>query len=789
MSKPSFQERCRADLTRRALADPFLATRDQRPEMERLLAELDATLADNHRRSYEEFAPIIQDVHAATEAVSQTLGEVRERLVLAFEPLHAATDPAAFRHVIQTLEKQSRLLAQRLRPRLLRVLDKAAPRHKHLERTFSEHAKVRLDTVDGLPDELILVMAVRHGVTFEPGRTVFAIACEAELDSVCRTRFLARGRYRRLRRRARLTYHLLRVPFQDMARDALIVRSNLTLATMERRHETTHAELLTRLNDSWRALRYNFETAAMEFADLGEKLAVGETGEIGEKSKELESMVLGALDRARETLESVAATYQTLLDAFHAEFSADDRNGIAAIQRGVASADHLRGRLRWALRSLQKAALRRWGVYVRLAGEKTGAAKILMNREAGRAQHWWLAVKDFLGISAPVTETMLQLTDLPTRADVQKRSRALPPIYRRLFSPESLNNREFMVGHEEDSKRLADSLARWQAGRAACVMLAGPDGSGKTSVLNSFEADLDPQILVTRLELERRVRHSTELVALLEQALELPQGSESVDQLIEQLLATPRRVIILEKSHQLMLRTVGGREAVEAMLYIIMTTRTHLLWVLSSRLYAWKRMEYLLGARQYFTHVIETGFLDREALREALMLRQRATGQELLFNDEGADVARVRTLRRSHALESTVVQEALADRFFSVLYAMSGGSVTAALFYWLHAQHLDRTGRILVNPCARFDDRFIKDLDRPYLFTLAEILCHGTLTPEEHGEIFRTPSLRSRLMLDYLCEISLVEMHEVDGKPSHYGINPVFYSPVARNLSNLNILY
>ena len=97
----------------------------------------------------------------------------------------------------------------------------------------------------------------------------------------------------------------------------------------------------------------------------------------------------------------------------------------------------------------------------------------------------------------------------------------------------------------------------------------------------------------------------------------------------------------------------------------------------------------------------------------------------------------------------------------------------------------------MVMPCAKFNDRFIKNLAQPYLLTLAEILSHGTLTPEEHGVIFRMDGLHSRLMLDYLCEISLVEMHEADGNGHilHYGINPVFYHPVSSNLESLNILY
>jgi hypothetical protein len=89
------------------------------------------------------------------------------------------------------------------------------------------------------------------------------------------------------------------------------------------------------------------------------------------------------------------------------------------------------------------------------------------------------------------------------------------------------------------------------------------------------------------------------------------------------------------------------------------------------------------------------------------------------------------------------------------------------------------------------DDGFIRNLDRHYLYILAEVVGHGTLSAAELCEIFRLDENTSRLRLDYLLQIRLLEIliDERGAETARYEINPVFHKPVTRTLLNLNVLY
>jgi hypothetical protein len=89
------------------------------------------------------------------------------------------------------------------------------------------------------------------------------------------------------------------------------------------------------------------------------------------------------------------------------------------------------------------------------------------------------------------------------------------------------------------------------------------------------------------------------------------------------------------------------------------------------------------------------------------------------------------------------------------------------------------------------DTDFIKKLDSIYLFSLAEILCHGGLTPAEHSELFNVDTLRGRIVLEYLRQIRLLHGHGEDrhDQPVSYTINPLFYQPISTVLVAMHILY
>ena len=65
-------------------------------------------------------------------------------------------------------------------------------------------------------------------------------------------------------------------------------------------------------------------------------------------------------------------------------------------------------------------------------------------------------------------------------------------------------------------------------------------------------------------------------------------------------------------------------------------------------------------------------------------------------------------------------------------YESSSGNIRAALYYWQISIRFDPEEKgIRVAPLRKLDYRFLRDLDRSYLLTLAEILSHGGLSTDE----------------------------------------------------------
>jgi hypothetical protein len=793
---PANDDPCHSRLKKIAARDPFLAQADQRPLLDQEIDQLSQRLEAHDQGVADQFGRLAAEIRDNLGELSSSLEETQAHLVRDLAPLSGPTpvDATMLQGLEAKLDRLVRTLSRRARTRLLRALAPVAPARQIVPTLIERLERFRRETVESLPEELLLLQPRLPDARVEPGRRLLDVEVVPRLPSLCRSKLLARLRFNRLRRRLKLRYRLMHLPFRDIAADALILRSGLDVAALVSRQEQTHEELQERLTDAWRGIRYNLDSAVVDLGDLQTEPTRREPVETGEKVaklRELSALVIAAFERARQLLEEVAVTYTAKLDGVVAEIRQDHRNLVIAIREGVDQASSLRGRLRWGRKSLQKSLARgagRWQTRLnKLFGRTVERGRLLWLR----VLHLWYTLRPVLGLKQDIQETQLRLSDLPSPSEMAEQARALPPIYRRLFTPEPLLSREFLVARDEEFRLLQNALERWQSGRTASVAIVGPEGSGKSSLLNCLENELDTSILVTHVHVTERVRTVSELCRLFARTFEMAPAPDRVEGLIAALLTVSRRVVIVEQAHHLLLRVIGGREVLEAFFRLMMATHNHFLWLVSSRQYPWQRMEYLLDARRYFTSVIQCAFHDENELREALLRRERVTGHELHYAEGNRPGARIRKLRLSHPLESAAVQQALSEEYFARLYELSGGNMSAALFFWLQSLRAGADGRMTVEPCITIDDSFIQNLDRRYHFTLAEVVGHGTLSVAEHGEIFRLDETSSRLRLHYLYQIRLLEIVGDPSGPeaSFYEVSPVFHKPVTRTLLNFNVLY
>ena len=790
MTASHSENNCHQWLTQVGQQDSFIGRRDQTPQISELLATLSDGLQRLEKDIGSRLLRLMDEVKADFLKHTQAIEETKTSLHAVFDQLtQSPRNVTANKRTSYALDNQVNLLSRRMRPRMLRVLDKLSPKYKTVEKPLKDLAGFRLHAAKPLADELWLLRKRNKTVPTEQGKNIFEMEFEPRLDTLCRPPFLSSLRYTLLRWRCIRRYTFYRLPFKTIILDCLITHSGLNPARIIQRHNATHEELQRRLFDAWRGIRYNLETAAAEFDDIVDNLRSSRNDDIGERPNELRTIVFDALDSCLQTFDDVTVTYASFIEAVLAEIEQDHRQALAAIQSGILDSSSFRKRVTWTLRSLEK-------YWTKRAEQlKDSAKSSLTNKEqairGNFGAHLGLLLSNLYKRKMPAQESLLQLADLPTEAELLEQSKVLPPIYRRLFQIEALANREFLVGMEEEMNQLSETYQRWQSGKSASVAIVGPEGSGKTSLFNCFEYELEDTVKVSRTELLHRMQTSADVIHMFEEALNIEEPSESAMELVNKIQQLDRQILMIEHGHRLFLRTVGMREVVETFFYVLMNTKGRLFWLVSFRLHPWLRMGYMHQAERFFTRVINSEFHNALELKTAILLRQRATGQEPVFNLPTTISYRLRKLLLQHREHDPAVQQVLEEIYFDYLFDITGGNMASALFYWLRSLSLTDQGGIQVQPCVKVDNSFIKKLDTLNLLSLTEVLAHGGLSHKEHAAIFNLDPLRSRLILDYLRQIRLLQGKENDkhGQPLLYAVNPLFYQTIYSVLTDLHFIY
>ncbi len=381
--------------------------------------------------------------------------------------------------------------------------------------------------------------------------------------------------------------------------------------------------------------------------------------------------------------------------------------------------------------------------------------------------------KSLFPAESAAQSSLSQVTDLPDWQQLMVQRGA----YARHFQPEPLADSSGLLGREDELARLEELLERWESGRACSLAVIGPEGSGKTSLLNSFAESVRRRSPVLVAQLPQRVACVDELLRVFADIFGAETPFQSVQELIRFILSRPRQVFILEHGHNLTLRLVGCREALDAFCYLLIETRQHWMWVVSFRKFSWERLVMTARIQEFFTHQMTTLYQDVDQLRAILEGRHAQTARPLEFiAANGKDSS----------------QEGLAKAFYADLFAATGGNIIAAFYYWLLClEESSSAETVRIKPLGAIGADYLRSLDRGYHFSLAEVIWHGGLTCSEHQQIFLLSEPASRLQLTYLEELSLLvtDGTEASGDPLLYRLNPVYYKQVVALLESLHLLY
>lgn len=356
----------------------------------------------------------------------------------------------------------------------------------------------------------------------------------------------------------------------------------------------------------------------------------------------------------------------------------------------------------------------------------------------------------------PVLPPVVRRTTLRDTLSLPAARRELPPLYRMLFRLAPVEDRRFLVGRDQELAGLNQAVTDWTAGRFAACLLIGARGSGKTSLLNCAVRETFADHCLIRAEFHHRLVHPAQFDAFLRNLLELEENAD-----LDAAFETKRRVLILEESERIFMRTVDGFAVVHHLMHLIHRTAATTFWIIVMNDRSFRVLDAATHLHRVFSHRINAMSVSRSDLETAILERHRLSGLRLEFAPPPVGDPRVSRAKRWIGLE-----DSSQKLFFDSLLQQSEGIFRSAFELWVSSiERVEGDTIHIRQPLDPSFNRFRSELAQEDQFTLLVIQEHGSLTREELAEVLCEAQKMSRGRIERLTALGLIERD-----PDHPGV-------------------
>lgn len=319
-------------------------------------------------------------------------------------------------------------------------------------------------------------------------------------------------------------------------------------------------------------------------------------------------------------------------------------------------------------------------------------------------------------------------------------------------------------------------VRRFLRGRRAALAVTGLRGTGRSSLLKRV-ADVAGEgegIGLSRLRFESiQTKRETffEWAAL---ALGL-EGQRSVEGLAKALGEGPRRVVIVERAHNLYMRKIGGFEALRAALALVAATLDRVMWVFEVDHYAWDYLDAISPLRDYFDFVAEAPLLTQAELKEVF--------ERQLSELEETFPTRFLAPKDLPELEREAWR---GEGFWQRLHELSSGNLEAAGILFCRSTRWSaqlKKAMVLPLPAIPFGEA-LSAYPRTSLLALAMLVEHEELSQEDLSDLLLITPGHAQSILDTFVRHSVTTRY-ANGR---YSVNTPWQAPIGIHLANWNVL-
>lgn len=253
----------------------------------------------------------------------------------------------------------------------------------------------------------------------------------------------------------------------------------------------------------------------------------------------------------------------------------------------------------------------------------------------------------------------------------------VPHAYRRLFAIESLRDERVFIANRKELDNILSAERDWLDGGPSSVLLVGPHGSGRTSILNQCElAMMSPAVIRPR-----RMRWQKNLGIVDAMAFELSCKARLAT--IRGKVRQRKTAIIIDDLEKWITPDSAGVAELDQLLGLIVATRSQVFWLVAIETQGLEHLEEAIAIRQSFAHVMGLSPVKSDVLQRAIMARHRLSGRDVHFASNLATrvFGRLRGVRED-------------ELFFGFLTRTANGNLARAMNAWLRAIEFDDGGGI-----------------------------------------------------------------------------------------------